>query len=283
MCILMSSTGKHVDVAATKIFARLDRAANGPEMEQYLVYQMNINAHGARSAMILPIPEATHQDNAVEFINLQGYKDFFTDCEKGFPAEQALSFGAPMMRGIGAPKGLLAVERVGDYIASWVPTVADLDRLDPVFRMPKILFDAFPRYETYGFAVFQLDTDAVGRYMLRRWSPSGSKTTIQPMALRFETATPNDLYFPTVHFHGDGLHDMDEFDHMFYWQNRHVNRAQISDSDAGYFMDVSKAGDIIDSSAEMYRLPLVGKLVNKDTWIKGEMDTMRTGLKFIQE
>lgn len=45
---------------------------------------------------------------------------------------------------------------VGDFIASFAPSPADLDRLDERFRITPELFAARPAYRDWGFAVFQL-------------------------------------------------------------------------------------------------------------------------------
>jgi hypothetical protein len=80
MCIF-SGLVKHV--GGTKIFARL-RADATEGMSQYLVYSMSINTdHDV--AMILPLPVSSHEEDAVKFIALDAYSEFFDDMEKGFP------------------------------------------------------------------------------------------------------------------------------------------------------------------------------------------------------
>src|SRR5215467_1429760 len=73
-------------VAGTSIFARPAK-----DDDQYLVYSMTLKA-GSELAMILPIstPKASKED-AVTFINLEKYPDFFDDMRAGFPEPRPLS------------------------------------------------------------------------------------------------------------------------------------------------------------------------------------------------
>ena len=67
-------------VHSTNIFAR-----PADERRQFLVYSMTLDAR-KELAMILPLPVKTPAaENDVEFIDLQGYPNFFTDLEQGFP------------------------------------------------------------------------------------------------------------------------------------------------------------------------------------------------------
>jgi hypothetical protein len=95
------------------------------------------------------------------------------------------------------------VHQVGSFEASYVPSLADMSRLDERFRIPDEVWSRRPEYASYGFAVFKLK--------------KGSKT-IHPMAMKFATATPRSLFFPTVHVHDGELHDRARFDHTLYYQ-----------------------------------------------------------------
>src|SRR5581483_11470974 len=97
----------------------------------------------------------------------------------------------------------LEVHDVGDYIASFVPTVDDFERLDPRFSISKQVWSAIPAYADYGFAVFQLR------------ELSGST---HPIAFEFQTRLSDALYFPTVHIHDGTVHEKDNFDHVLYLQ-----------------------------------------------------------------
>lgn len=124
-------------VTSTRIFAR--RAKNG---RQVLAYQMEY-ASRRPVAMILPLPIALGHSSAatseplVTFINLKGYSDFFADMERAFPAPRPL-FTFPNVKSaeVSVSAKVLAVQTVGDFVASFVPTVADFRRLDKRFALP---------------------------------------------------------------------------------------------------------------------------------------------------
>ena len=68
-------------VSATNIFAR--SSADG---RQFVVYSMTLKA-AENLAMILPLPVPVRTaEDAVKFINLEKYADFFHDLHRGFPA-----------------------------------------------------------------------------------------------------------------------------------------------------------------------------------------------------
>src|SRR5262245_21066519 len=110
------------DVSGTNIFARVsgDR--------QYLVYEMTFSSD-EETAMILPIPSASVLDDAVEFVSLDQYPDFFTDLEDHFRDV----WSRMKTLGIG-PQAALKVQTVGAFEASFVPRLDQFDRLDARFR-----------------------------------------------------------------------------------------------------------------------------------------------------
>src|SRR5436305_14937280 len=129
-------------VSQTRIFAR--SAGKG---RQYVVYSMMIDAK-EDLAMILPIPVPPKSpDDAVKFINLEKYPEFFLDLKKGFPP---LPTAAPASRGhslsAGGIKPKLEVVPVGSFEASFVPSIADFARLDERFRLPEGTWAALPQY-----------------------------------------------------------------------------------------------------------------------------------------
>jgi hypothetical protein len=164
----MCCFSKPVDVVAdTNIFARASK-----DGRQFLVYSMKFKA-GEDLAMILPIPtpKASAED-AVKFINLQKYEAFFDDLRKGFPAKK--EDRVPSKGGGAKPGGLaLAVVEVGDFIASFVPTIKDFARLDEKFRLPDGVWDKLPQYKEFGFAVFKLK------------KPEKGQSKVHPMAFEF--------------------------------------------------------------------------------------------------
>src|SRR6266478_4690095 len=88
-------------VANTNIFAR-----SGKEGRQFLVYSMSLSAK-EDLAMILPIPvPKKSKDDAVRFINLEKYPDFFKDLRAGFPSSRGTKNGRATLE---APAGTLKV------------------------------------------------------------------------------------------------------------------------------------------------------------------------------
>lgn len=238
-------------VNATKIFAR--PAAKG---EQFVVYSMHLSAK-EDLAMILPIPVAPKSaDDAVKFINLEKYPDFFADMKKGFP-EPLYPAGPTGARTYGAAKAAkpkLEVVAVGSFEASFVPTVADFSRLDERFRLPKGTWEKLPQYKDFGFAVFKLKK---------------GKQNIHPMAFRFPRANPEALFFPTVHIHDGEVHERADFDHDLYCQVGEDSRPPLhswveSPALAKDFVDIKKATSIVDGDSHCYHSKIRGTKKNID-------------------
>jgi hypothetical protein len=180
------------DVSGTNIFARI----NGDR--EHLVYEMTFTSN-EETAMILPIPISTDAaEDAVEFVALDHYPNFFRDLEAHF---QRVWANAKMLGGIG-PQVVLKVERVGAFEASFVPSIDLLDRLDARFRINRQLWNQLPQYASFGFVVFKLRP--------------GNHVNVHPMAFSFRTRDPATLFFPTVHIHDGTVHEKVTFDHIFY-------------------------------------------------------------------
>lgn len=239
-----------VAVSNTRIFARfLDKGT------QALVYQMSYRAQ-SELAMVLPIPTPPKSpEDAVKFISLKNYKTFFDDLHSGFPQPQLTrggTFGA-----VAVMPAKLKVEEVGDYIASFVPSVADFDRLDAKFRLPAGAWDQLPKQKTYGFAVFQLQAGVVD---------------VHPMAFTFPTQPKLDLFFPTVHIHDGTVHDTATFDHTLYLQPRTAGdevprQWEESPQPASMFTNQREAQKLIDPDLHVFRRRLRGKLKNVDLFV----------------
>lgn len=268
MCIF---SGPVAHVGGTKIFARLKAdAAKG--MSQYLVYSMSVSTD-SDVAMILPLPVSSHAENAIKFIPLDGYPDFFEDMEKGFPQ--------PMWRGhsnksitlaAGVPPAVLEVHEVGDFIASFVPTLSDFDRLDARFRLPTDTWEKLPHYRDWGFAVFQL----------RATTSRSAKATerakrIHPMAFLFPTQLAEALYFPTLHIHDGKVNNQAEFDHTLYFQGESFAKfaAEFSTADAVSFVKVSKAKGIVQPDALCMKRTIGGLNPNRDIVATGVVGMKR--------
>lgn len=257
-------------VAATRIFARMVGE------RQRLAYAMSFAA-AEELAMVLPLPVVVGAgDDAVRFVDLSGYRTFFTDLERGFPLllPAAAKGGSPFRGGIPA-QPRLKVHDVGDFEASFVPRPADFARLDPRFRLPARVLTDLTSYGDWGFAVVQLRRSMRGFWgWLRR-----TKHTMQPLALEFPTRDPERLFFPTLHVHDGEVHGEAAFDHTLYWQHPPgvtpppdreplmMGAPMNVSGPAGRFMKLDLAQDLVDGELPCRRRVLLGHLPNQDTWI----------------
>jgi hypothetical protein len=276
MCIFSASVSL---VEGTKIFARLSA-----ESKQLLVYSMVYEAD-QDMAMILPLPVGSHdEDAAVRFIALDGYPNFFDDMLTGFPelmTELSKSFSGDRGRSALEP---LKVYEVGDYNASFIPTLNDFDRLDPQFKLSKQVWDRLPKYKDYGFAVFKLKAYNRNQqqYMpstednpyADRWSRLPSRlNTPHPMAFEFITRSPDKLFFPTIHIHDGEVHDAADFDHHLYYQGDGFSnmpaftKAVSSKEVASEFVDVTKTMGLVDGQQRCHAIVMSGRFPNQDTVI----------------
>lgn len=253
-------------VTNTKIFARL--AGDG---WQHLVYQMNFRSQ-ARNAIILPLPvtQPASESDGLTFVSLKNYEDFFADLERGFPIALPKSRVSRGLHPDALPDSVLEVQDVGDFVASFVPSLKDFSRLDPQFRIPQESWDQIPRYADYGFAVFQLKSH-IGRP--------------HPMAFRFQSRMATgeqDIFFPTVHIHDGEVHDREGFDHTLYLQAPQFDAAcgnyqkrgyHVTDQATGYvrsvqtarnFCDTDKTQGIVSPDLLVHRLKKKGHFRNDD-------------------
>ena len=246
MCIC----SKTATLSNTNIFARA-----GKDARQFLVYSMVIKAD-EECALILPIPTPkASKEDAVKFIALDKYEDFFDELRKAWPEPKP-------GRGPGNSKDggdKLKVVEVGSFIASFVPTQKDFERVDDKFKMPSAVWDKLPQYKEYGFAVFQLK--------------KGEKK-VHPMAFDFPRAeaVAKKLYFPTVHVHDGKVEERGDFDHTLYLQasnGENILEWEESPQPAELFMTkLEKEGKgIMDPKDHVYRKTIKGKQKNEDIWV----------------
>lgn len=242
-----------ISVSATNIFARPDT-----NERQFLVYSMTVHAEN-ELAMVLPLPvKIGAEETDVSFIDLNGYPDFFADLIMGFPEpkKRGFSLGLTMSasKSVATP-ALLQVVRVGNFEASFVPTMKDFSRLDERFRIPDTAWKKLPGYHDFGFAVFKL-------------KPGEAK--VHPMALSFPRRDEKSVFFPTVHIHDGEVHRKAEFDHTLYCQpgeHEHLTLRdwRESDSHAKKFMQLDKSKGLILAGHHCYQKKLHGNLPNQDT------------------
>lgn len=249
-------------VSGTRIFCRL----SGQDT-QFVSYQMEYKSE-VPNAMILPVPtQRGAQEDAVRFIDLSGYDQFFDDLAKGFPAVRqppmAVEGAVPASRSA----KLLVVQEVGDFVASFVPSMDDFDRLDPQFVIPADVWSQIPEYADYGFVVFQL---------------KNLEGKPHPMAFEFPTRLKDKIFFPTVHIHDGEVHEFEEFDHTLYLQDAAFDErvgGYTRQSDpatslvrskhkAGGFVAIDKAKGIVDGERLVHRRTLEGRLANTDVIVK---------------
>lgn len=233
-------------VTNTSIFAR-DTGQGG----QILVYSMKLWAP-EELAMVLPLPiHPNLGDDALHFIDLSSYPWIFAVLDRGFPS-------APPFVGRSAGRAPLSVVQVGSFEASYVPTIADFNRLDPRFRLPASVWEELPGHASFGFAVFKLRAGA---------------QTIHPMAFEFPRADPERLFFPTTHVHDGRVHDVASFDHTLYYQRRDGERVagtsgwQESKQAAKWFMDAKKSMGVVDPERHVYRWTFGGMMKNQDIYV----------------
>ncbi len=232
-------TGKVESVSDTRIFARLDGAG------QVLVYAMAVDTK-AENAMVLPLPTAREAgEKAVEFVSLEGHPGFFEDLDALFLAALGISGKRALSE---AP---LAVQKVGAFEASFVPSASDFGRLDPRFRLPPGIWRDAPDSLDFGFAVFQL---AAGR---RR---------VHPMALRFATRDPETLFFPTLHIHDGNVHELADFDHWLYAQAPEGLDWEISEKAVDPGISDRSRG-LARSGLPVHRRRVRGTFPNHDIWV----------------
>jgi hypothetical protein len=240
MCIFTQAVHH---VGDTRIFAR--RVGD----EQRLAYQMHFAAAGD-VAMVLPLPVALPvREDALRFIDLEAYPALFRDLDALFEAA-AGGFG-PVPQ-----PAALAVHQVGAFEASFVPTMADFERLDRRFRVAPRVWRDLPEYHDWGFAVFKL-------------KPAREARRVHPMAFAFRTRLARALYFPTRHVHDGSVRPHASFDHELYCQTEGVPTSDIggwspSFRSAASTVDAGRSGGLVDGNAPCFRFPIRGTMENRD-------------------
>jgi hypothetical protein len=240
-------------IADTNIFARASK-----EGRQFLVYAMTMSAK-EDLAMILPIPTPKDaKEDAVRFINLKEYADFFKDLRTGFPPKPTRNADKSLERPKSDEGPPLKVVEVGSFEASFVPQVKDFSRLDERFRLPTEVWDKLPQYKDFGFVVFKL----------KKSEKEKEKSKVHPMAFEFPRAKAKKLFFPTVHIHDGKVHEEAGFDHALFCQQSGeedlMMKWEESPQPAGMFMNIDKCQGLFEKNAHCYRREMRGKLKNED-------------------
>ena len=271
MCIFSQPV---ISVNNTQIFARLSGKGT-----QFLAYEMNYESREP-NAMILPVPvKQAADDKSLVFIDLKNYETLFDDLDTGFPWHASSGIGCSGGP-ICASADYLEVFEVGNYIASFVPTLADFGRLDPKFTLPQEVWAKIPEYENFGFAVFQL---------------AAGKLKPHPMAFEFQIEK-DELFFPTIHIHDGEVHQSEKFDHVLYMQHAGLDskvgdyrNSDIEDRATGLvrseqqassFCSVAKSANLIDGNLLVHRKIIRGNLPNTDTVFRPSGDPVKLSVNF---
>jgi hypothetical protein len=217
---------------------------------QILAYEM-VFAAPQPVAMILPLPTSPGcAETDVRFISLERYPQLFEDLYTAFKWPGGRTRGQDWR----SAHPTLAVQVVGQFVASFVPALADFARLDPRFRIPPGTVERVPGYSDYGFVVFQLGATI-------------ERSRVHPMAFEFSTRDPERLFFPLLHVHDGRLHAEAAFDHVLYAQGLgthplfHHQREPLSRS-----VFHEKATLVLDLDLALSRREMIGTLPNRDDW-----------------
>jgi hypothetical protein len=277
-------------VTKTNIFARHTRPGY-----QAIAYSLSIASKSA-AAMILPLPVvADSGEDAVQFIDLGAYPGFFDNLQQACEPEYDLEMfdlDETLEMGRAEAAALLMVHEVGDYEASYVPTMRDFIRLDPRFRLPDEVWQKMPEYSDYGFAVFQLKLSLMQ-------DEQEVENTLHPMAFEFPTRDPTRLFYPAVHVHDGDFHKDAGFYHRFYCQRENARSEfkfqqdlfngrpplparEKNEGDVGfdgyhwYFRSIDIARDVfrwelsaglVDPDKRLHAMTLEGEFPNRDLWL----------------
>jgi hypothetical protein len=225
------------------------------------IYQMAYEAR-ADVAMILPVPVRPGiGDDALSFVDLSIYRDFFDELDRCcYPVTERPPGGGGGYGGerSPAPRPKLVVHEVGDFIASYVPSMDEFGRLEECFRLPAAAWETLPDYSSFGFAVFQLQ-------------PGAELRETHPLAYHYPPAKPGELYFPTAHLHEGGpANARARFDHALYAQpyKQHPNLESSSWDFSpilpGRKMDLVKSKGLLSGDRRVGRLLLEGNFPNAD-------------------
>ncbi len=215
---------------------------------QAVIYSMAINT-SRDVAMVLPVPVTRESGSkALTFVSLNDFPDLFDHLQHCF-----VQFSNVSSRGYSAksPQAVLKVVKVGAFDASYVPRIADFDRLDERFRLPSDVWAKIPGYKDFGFAVFKL---------------AAGQVDVHPMAFTFVTATKGSLFFPTLHIHDGKVHSRERFDHTLYCQGEALNADQWEESWglAGKRFKSPSAKGLVDPGGHVFRMTVSGLHLNRD-------------------
>ena len=151
---------------------------------------------------------------------------------------------------------------MGDFVASFVPSMKDFSRLDKQFVIPEEIWRQIPEYVDYGFAVFQLKK---------------LEGTPHPMAFEFATRLKEKIFFPTVHIHDGKVHDKENFHHTLYLQHAGDGVREISNLNTAFmtstgplenFVNINETKGVVEANLYGFKADVEGMLPNKDVIVE---------------
>lgn len=238
-------------VSETSIFCRM-----GAQGNQVVIYSMVLETEND-VAMVLPVPTIDGRtEESVKFINLSAYGEFFPKLDRAFPLPRSSGGSATDPFGSNeVSKKALEVKSVGNFDASFVPRVADFERLDEQFRIPPDIWAKLPQYADHGFVVFKL---------------KAGNARIHPMAFAFPARDRTRITFPTVHIHDGQVHPLAMFDHALYCQSASADvrmEWQESVALAGGYVNPDRLQGTVLGNAHVYKRQMIGELENSDVTV----------------
>lgn len=223
--------------ANTRIFARTTN-----DNKQYLALQLDYAADSDVALIVpLPTPPDTAPD-AVRFIDLAHYPEFFVDLANGFPIARSVPTPGSVEDGAYVP-----LPRTTHDEISFIPSRAGLANLAEAYRIPDAALAELPEYHDYGFAVFKLHPDA---------------QSMPPIAVEFPTRSAQLLYFPTLSIK-EGKVDTDTYFDIDLFAQAKAGWMRSYDA-ARSFMDIERAGSVIDPNLRVERFTVLGMHPNSD-------------------
>ncbi len=189
MCMF---SGPVVDVSNTQIFVG---SQNGTT---FTAYGMKVDLDRRTPvAMILPVPASSE---TIKLVDLSRQADFFEVLNENFALKTRgggfrSSFGGDFL-------GYIEVQTLGSYDVSVVPTIKDLDRVNPeLLTISQRVKETLTRLYREGFCFVVAVLTTSGKY--------------HPLAYSY--ASTKDVQFaPTVHEHGDDHGENPTWDHQIF-------------------------------------------------------------------
>jgi len=164
-----------------------------PEKGTQTVFYMNTVQSDTENAMVLPAYNPSGDPSKITLHSLEQVPDWFDRVEDLLAREPTLSYGLCLDSNSSSRK--LEVKKVGGYLVSIAPTLADLVNVDQTqLKVPldaqQFISKTYP--QNYSFVV-------------ARFAATASAVEFHPLAYT-APAEPGVAFFPCVHYHGPEGH-----------------------------------------------------------------------------